>query len=138
MAAEDKRDRDRMLPYVLFGIKEVPQASTGFTPFELLFGRQPRGLLDVAREAWEQQPAAQRSTIEHVQDMRERIDRVMPIVREHLTKAQQAQQRHYNRAAQPRELQPGDYVMVLVLTAACKFLATWQGPYTVKVGPVTY
>ncbi len=42
--------------------------------------------------------------------MREQIDRVMPLVREHLTKAQQA------------------------------FLATWQGPYTVteKVGPVTY
>ncbi len=30
--------------------------------------------------------------------------------------------------------------MVLVPTAACKFLATWRGPYTVveKVGPVTY
>ncbi len=30
--------------------------------------------------------------------------------------------------------------MVLVPTVACKFLATWQGPYTVteKVGPVTY
>ncbi len=91
VAAEDKRDWDRMLPCVLFGIREVPQASTGFTPFELLFGHQPRGLLDVAREAWEQQPAAHCSTIEHVRDMRERIDRVMPIVREHLTKAQQAQ-----------------------------------------------
>ncbi|KAL0186186.1 hypothetical protein M9458_017856, partial [Cirrhinus mrigala] len=33
-----------------------------------------------------------------------------------------------------------DRVMVLVPNAACKFLATWQGPYTVleKVGPVTY
>uniref|UniRef100_A0A9J8CAA1 ribonuclease H n=1 Tax=Cyprinus carpio carpio TaxID=630221 RepID=A0A9J8CAA1_CYPCA len=51
VAAEDKRDWDLMIPYVLFGIREVPQASTGFTPFELLFGRQPRGLLDVAREA---------------------------------------------------------------------------------------
>ncbi len=30
--------------------------------------------------------------------------------------------------------------MVLVPNAACKFLATWQGPYTVleKIGPVTY
>ncbi|KAL1267146.1 hypothetical protein QQF64_002821 [Cirrhinus molitorella] len=138
VAAEDRRDWDRMLPYVLFGIREVPQASTGFTPFELLFGRQPRGLLDVGREAWEQQPTPLRSTIEHVREMRERIDRVMPLVREHLVKAQQAQQRHYNRAAQPREFEPGDRVMVLVPTSACKFLASWQGPYTVtEKSPMT-
>ncbi len=140
VVAEDRRDWDLMIPYVLFGIREVPQASTGFTPFELLFGRQPRGLLDVAKEAWEQQPAAHRSVVEHVKQMRERIDRVMPLVREHLCKAQQAQQRHFNRAAQPREFQAGDRVMVLVPNAACKFLATWQGPYTIleKIGPVTY
>ncbi|KAG1948853.1 hypothetical protein F2P79_012397 [Pimephales promelas] len=99
VTAEDKRDWDLMIPYVLFGIREVPQASTGFTPFELLFGRQPRGLLDVAREAWEQQPAPHRTIIEHVRQMRERIDRVMPLVHEHLCKAQQAQQRHYDRAS---------------------------------------
>ncbi|KAL1259983.1 hypothetical protein QQF64_007810 [Cirrhinus molitorella] len=128
-----------MLPYVLFGIHEVPQASTGFTPFELLFGRQPRGLLDVAREAWEQQqPAPLRSAVEHVREMRERIERVMPLVKEHLTKVQQSQQRLYDRAAQPREFQPGDRVMVLVPTSACKFLATWKGPYIERVGPVTY
>ncbi|KAI2644530.1 Retrovirus-related Pol polyprotein from transposon 17.6 [Labeo rohita] len=124
------RDWDLMIPYVLFRIREVPQASTGFTPFELLFGRQPRGLLDVAREAWEQQqPTPLRSVVEHVREMREGIER-----------AQWSQQRLYNRAAQPREFQPGDKVMVLAPTTACKFLATWQGPYTVieQVGPVTY
>lgn len=140
VVAEDRRDWDQMIPYVLFGVREVPQASTGFTPFELLFGRQPRGLLDVAREAWEQQPTVCRTTLEHIKAMRERIDRVMPLVREHLSKAQQDQQRLFNRAAQPREFQPGDHIMVLVPTSACKFLACWQGPYTVteRVGPVTY
>ncbi|KAL0194996.1 hypothetical protein M9458_008568, partial [Cirrhinus mrigala] len=140
VAAEDRKDWDLMLPYVLFGVREVPQASAGFTPFELLFGRQPRGLLDVAREAWERQPAPLRTVIEHIREMRERIERVMPLVKEHLTQAQQAQQRQYNRPAQPREFQPGDRVMVLVPNSACKFLATWQGPYTIveKVGPVTY
>ncbi len=100
VAAEDKRDWDLTLPYVLFGIQEVPQASTGFTPFELLVGRQPRGLLDVARETWEQQPMPYRSVIEHVKEMRELINWVMPLVWEHHTKAQQAQQRRYNRAVQ--------------------------------------
>ncbi len=140
VAADDPRNWDQMLPYVLFGIREVPQASTGFTPFELLFGRQPRGLLDVAREAWEQQPTAHRSTIEHVKETRERFERVMPLVREQLAKAQEAQHRNYDRAAQPREFQVGDYVLMLVPSSACKFLAKWQGPYVVteKLGPVTY
>lgn len=40
-----------MILYMLFGIREVPQASTGFTLFELLFGHQPHGLLDVAQQA---------------------------------------------------------------------------------------
>ncbi|KAI2644445.1 Retrovirus-related Pol polyprotein from transposon 17.6 [Labeo rohita] len=128
VAAEDKRDWDLMIPYVMFAVRE------------LLFGRQSRGLLDVAREAWEQQPAPHRTVIEHVKQMREWIDLIMLLVREHLSKAQQAQQRHYNRAAQPREFQSGERVMVLVPTSTCKFLASWQGPYTVveKIGPVTY
>ncbi|KAL6471724.1 hypothetical protein MHYP_G00203740 [Metynnis hypsauchen] len=72
--------------------------------------------------------------------MQQRIDAVAPIVREHMEEAQRAQQRAYNRPAQPREFQPGDRVLVLVPTTTCKFLATWQGPYTVreKVGPVNY
>lgn len=59
MVTENGRDWDRINPYVLFGIQEVPHASTGFTLFEilfeLLFGRQSRGLLDTAKEVWEQQ-----------------------------------------------------------------------------------
>ena len=31
---------DKLLPYVLFAYREVPQASTGFSPFELLYGRK--------------------------------------------------------------------------------------------------
>ncbi|KAI7799815.1 hypothetical protein IRJ41_012432 [Triplophysa rosa] len=140
VVAKDGCDWDLLLPYVLFGVREVPQASTGFTPFELLFGRQPRGLLDVAQDAWEQQPAPYRSLIKHVQQMRGRIDRVMPIVKEHLVEAQRAQKRWYDRPAQPREFQPGDRVLVLTPTATSKFLASWKGPYTVveKVGPVNY
>ncbi|KAL1260038.1 hypothetical protein QQF64_007865 [Cirrhinus molitorella] len=114
VVAEDGRDWDRMLPYVLFGIREVPQASTGFTPFELLFGCQPRGFLDVAKEAWEQQPSPHRSLVEHVHSMRDRIERVMPLVRQHLVESQQDQQWLYDRPAQPREFQPGDKVLVLV------------------------
>ena len=88
VVTEDSRDWLLMLPYVLFAVREVPQASTGFTLFELLYGWRPRGLLDVVREAWEQQPAPLRTVIERVREMEERIRRVRPVVKEHMEAVQ--------------------------------------------------
>ncbi|XP_071061873.1 uncharacterized protein [Pseudochaenichthys georgianus] len=137
---KDGRNWDQLLPYVLFSIREVPQASTGFSPFELLYGRQPRGLLDIAKEAWEEQPSPHRSLIEHVETMQTHMKDVWPMVREHMAQAQEAQRKVYNRGAQPREFLPGDKVLLLVPTTEHRFLASWQGPYEVveKVGPVNY
>ncbi len=44
---EDAKNWDKWLEPLLFAVREVPQASTGFSPFELLYGRQPRGVLDL-------------------------------------------------------------------------------------------
>ncbi len=41
---EDAKNWDKWLEPLLFAVREVPQASTGFSPFELLYGRQPRGV----------------------------------------------------------------------------------------------
>ena len=136
----DGRDWDQLIPYVLFSIREVPQASTGFSPFELLYGRQPRGLLDIAKEAWEKQPCAERSVVEHIERLQRRARKIWPLVREHMERAQRDQSRVYNRGAVVREFQVGEKVLVLVPSSECKFLARWQGPYEIvgKVGPVNY
>ncbi|XP_063054453.1 uncharacterized protein LOC134448729 [Engraulis encrasicolus] len=137
---EDGRNWDQLIPYLMFAVREVPQSSTGFSPFELLLSYRPRGLLDIAKEAWEEQPCRQRTLIEHVGAMKERMKVIYPIVREHMEAAQRQQQAAYNRPSQPREFKPGDRVLVLVPTVECKFLATWQGPYEVieRVGQVNY
>lgn len=61
-------------------------------------------------------------------------------MKEHLEEAQHANQRTYKRPTQQRELHLGDQVMLLIPNAACKFLAMWQGLYTVleRIGPVNY
>ena len=113
----DGKNWDQLLPHVLFAIRKVPQASTGFSPFELLYGRRPRGLLDIARDAWESQPSPHRTIIEHVEQVRDRMAQVWPVVREHLGRAQQAQAPVYNRGAQLRTFDPGDQVLVLIPTS---------------------
>ena len=138
--ATDGKNWDQLLPHVLFAVRAVPQVYTGFSSFELLYGRRPRGILDIAKEAWKSQPSPHRTTLDHVEQVRDRMARVWPIVREHLRQAQQVQARVYNRGAQLRTLHPGELVLVLVPTAECKFLAKWQGPYEVveRVGEVNY
>ena len=39
LSAERPRDWDRYLAPALFAYREVPQENTGFSPFELLYGR---------------------------------------------------------------------------------------------------
>ena len=49
-AEEDPKEWDKLKPYLLFAYREVPQESTGYSPFELLFGRKVKGPLDVLKE----------------------------------------------------------------------------------------
>ncbi|XP_072772650.1 uncharacterized protein [Nerophis lumbriciformis] len=140
VADEDGKDWDHLIPYVLFAIREVPQASTGFSPFELVYGRRPRGVLDIAKETWENQPSPHRSVIDHVAQLQARARKLWPMVREHMEKAQRERAKTYNRGATLREFQVGEKVLVLVPSSECKFLARWQGPYEVieRMGPVNY
>ena len=50
--SEEGRNWDRMLPFVLFAYREVPHTSTGFSPFELIYGHDVRGPLEVLKETW--------------------------------------------------------------------------------------
>nr|XP_054761218.1 uncharacterized protein LOC129267596 [Lytechinus pictus] len=45
-------DWDRYLAPILFAYREAPQASMGFSPFELLYGRTVRGPLMILKELW--------------------------------------------------------------------------------------
>lgn len=75
-----------MVDWVLL-LSYVPFA-TGFTPFELLFGRNTRGLLDVDKEVCEAQASLFRTVIDYIQNMQQRIDIALPIIREHLEAVQ--------------------------------------------------
>ena len=63
---KEGRDWDMLLPYLLFAYREVPQATTGFSPFKLLYGREVRGPLDVVREEWEAEKKSDQSVLSHI------------------------------------------------------------------------
>ena len=94
--------------------REVPQESTGFAPFELLYGRRVRGPLDILKEVWRGEEIENTSVAAHVIQMRERLQEMSNIARENLVKAQKKQKSYYDESAWPQALEAGDKVLVLV------------------------
>ncbi len=115
-------------------------ALNGFSPFELLYGRQPRGVLDLIREAWEEGPSNSRSEIQYVMDLRAKLHTLGRLSMENLLQAQDRQSRLYNWGTRERQFTPGDRVLVLFPTSSSKLLAKWQGPFVVtrRVGDLDY
>ena len=139
-AAEEGKDWDRLLPYLLFAYREVPQASTGFSPFELVYGRNVRGPLDILKESWVAKTRSPESVVSYVLMIQERLQKLRDIVRENLENAQATQKQWYDRNARHREFKPGDQVLILLPTSNNKLLAEWRGPYPImrKVSDVNY
>ena len=136
---KEGKDWDKLVPYLLFAYREVPQASTGISPFELLYGRGP---LDIIRDTWSAVGTTSKdeSVIAHVLTIRERLEKMRNIVKENLEEAQQVQKKAYDKRARDQILKEGDKVLVLLPTTTNKLTAQWQGPYQVlrQVGRVTY
>ena len=114
VASEEGQDWDTLLPYILFAYREVPQAATGFSPFELVFGREVRGPLDILKEGWEAGKRVSESIISHVLSLMERLELMFELVKEHVSETQQKQKVWYDRTARMRELKPTDQVLVLL------------------------
>ena len=130
----EKRDWDQMLPFVLFAYREVPQATVGFSPFELLYGRDVRGPLDVLQVEWLQNPDAETDVLSYVMDVRNRMETAREIMLENAKEAQVKQKAYYDQKTKEMNLQPGDRVLLLLPSSTKKFIAQWQGPYTVVRG----
>ena len=140
VATDDGKDWDKLIPPLLFAYREVPQESTGFSTFELLYGRDVRGPLDVLKDSWEAERRSDLNVVAYITLMRERIEEMSEHVHQNMQSAQTRQKSWYYKNARERSFQTGDQVLVLLLTSTSKLTAQWQSPYTVVelVGKVNY
>ena len=142
-----KTDFERWIPAVLFAHRASTHTTTGYSPFELVFGRRPSLPLD---NAWRHRPPSANSEYAHIHDMKSRLQTLYDEVRT-------AQQRMSDRNARAnihptRELclQKDDLVLVWQpkiqsrasndpdQSAAPKKLSyRWHGPYRV-IGKAKY
>ena len=134
MCAERPKDWDRYLPALLFAIREVPQESLGFSPFELMYGRSIRGPMSILRELWTGEVTDEdvKTTYQYVVDLGDRLESTCKLARESLKSAKSKQKHYYDQKTRERKFKVGDKVLLLLPTSRNKLLVQWKGPYVVK------
>lgn len=127
------RQWHRYVPALLFAVREMANASTGFSPFELLFGRQPRGTIDLLANAWTggQDAPEAKTTYQHVIDLKTHIYDMCKIAHDAVDEARKTQKFHHDKKAAFRRFSVGDLVLLLLPTTANKLQMQWKGPYEV-------
>lgn len=132
---DNPRQWDRLIPYVLFALREIPQNSTGYSAAELVYGRKMRGLLQVIRETWtDHDPMreySKMSTLDYMTKLNDKIAATLSVAKENMSQAQAKMKAYYDKSATVRELKPGDLALVLMPTSSNKLFAVWKGPFKV-------
>ena len=118
------KDLDTCLPFVLFAYRASQQASTGESPFYLLYGRDPR-LPTEAMLCPVPNPTLM-YTDDYITEMTKKMTRAWELARDSIQKAQARQKIQHDRHARPLTFQEGERVCVY---ASCSF---WQGIQVVQ------
>ena len=131
--AERPNDWDKYLPALLFAVREIPQESLGFSPFELLYGRNVRGPMQILRELWsvEETDEHARLTYQYVIDLKEHLEKTCKLAKENVQKLDIKQNAFYDKRARSRKFDVGDKVLLLLPSESNKVLLQWNGPYEV-------
>ena len=131
---------DIMLPYICFAYCEVPHAATGFSPFELLFGRNVRGPLSMIKDQWTGKVKTPQSVVSFVLQLQEQLAKTAALARDAESQAKSRSKSWYDQKARQRQFEKGDQVLALLPDDSTNLSPQWHGPYAImeQISPVTY
>jgi hypothetical protein len=138
---EQKAEWDRCLPATMFALRTIPNASTGFAPAELVFGRNLRTPLRIVRENWESNTTdVDQNVVDYVLKLTDHLGKCRELAQANMAEAQLISKGNYDRGTHRKDYQKGDSVMVLKTSRKNKLEVQWDGPLTVleKVSDTNY
>ena len=132
-------DWDEAVPLALFALRDRVQESTGFSPFELIYGHEVRGSLRMLKEKWlgSNDPP---SILRYVSDFKHILLRAREIAMENLKEAQSKMKGWYDHTARVRKFNVGDKVLEFFPTQDHPMKDRYSGPWEIekKLSDVNY
>jgi len=109
---EKKQNWKKYIPTLVYAYNATRHESTGYSPFELMFGRNPKLPLD---SVFHLDKNADTITSDYVKDLKERLELSHELANKSLKKARQKQKVQFDKKAKATQVNVGDTVLVKIL-----------------------
>ena len=135
----------KVLPFVLWSLREKPSSTTHIAPYTLVYGTLPRGPLAILRDSWSNEKELPfhlgKNPYKYLADLRQNLQLAKEFAEIAGDQEQSNYARKYNVRSSDRSFCVGDRVIILApVKGGSKFMKRWQGPgVIVKVkAPYSY
>ncbi|GFU07811.1 retrovirus-related Pol polyprotein from transposon 17.6 [Trichonephila clavipes] len=129
---EDPRSWDQQLPFLLFAYREVPNTTTGVSPFRLLYGREARGPLAILKSSWAGEihlpTNISQSAADYLQEMKINMEKAAESASLTAAQKQKAYGDYFNKRSSVKNFSIGEQVVLLIPDSSNKIYARWTGP----------
>jgi len=123
------------LKFALFGVRSTPNRSTGYSLFEIVYGRNLNLPFDLVLQEIQPGTVKNVKAVEWLDQLRDRVKATREIAAEHLKAAQEAIKAAHAEKAVTRSFVPGDMVLVRLPGLYGKLEGAWEEPYEVLEVP---
>lgn len=146
LAENNHRDWDVHLPYVIFALRTAKNATTGFSPAFLTFGRELSNLFDLYSE-FDVGLMEEFDAMKYASELKSKLTYVLSKVKETIKSVQEKRAEKYNCNKRDIRFEIGDLVWrknhslsSKVDFVAAKMQPKWVGPFFIaeKVSPTQY
>ncbi|GFV68410.1 retrovirus-related Pol polyprotein from transposon 412 [Trichonephila clavipes] len=127
LCVESGEDWEGVLPLALFSLRTVAHESTGFSPTELVMGKNLRTPQTLVYEEWMEEGNTSQSVVEYILQLNNRLKRCQDIAITRMKECQLKRKTWYDRDVVERKFVEGDLVMVLVTSKQNKLEVNWIG-----------
>jgi transposase InsO family protein len=134
---------DAVLPWLLYAYRSAIHSSTGYSPFFLMYGREPAGPLDLVYSKWiGEENSGEVSVDEYVRQLCETIGVALEEAKDNQVEQADIRADLYNQRHKVKQIsfRPGDPVLIHLPVGGKPLVGKWQGPYPIheRVGKQTY
>lgn len=116
------------LPYALLALRTVTHDSTGFSPAELVHGKNLRTPETLLFEKWTGEEEGNELVTEYVFNLMNRLKHCQELAVENMTEAREKRKFWHDKKAFERVFKVGDEVLVLATSKKNKMSVAWIGP----------